>query len=204
MSFIARSTVSGDGSGQPSSLAGANSAFFSAANSLQTISHTVFPVMPRGTLPFGECNLRRMRFTRSFCSPRRGSGVSGADAGAGVVDVVDVVDVVGADEAGEGGGGGDGDVVDVSGVDASGGDVGDVDDGVGGAAGGSCSPWNDCWNRRAISAKASFISGGTILARASFIPGGEVTPGSFCCTHSRKLVGLSPGFAMDFELGGEV
>jgi hypothetical protein len=159
-----------------------------------------------------------MRFTRSRCSPRRGSGVFGADAGAGAV---------GADEAGEGDRGGDGDVVDASGVDASGADAGDVDDGPGGTAGGivdgsgdvscvdgsdggsdttaggSCSSWNGCWNRHAISAKARFISGDSILASA-FCISGATSPVILFCTHSLKVVGLSSGFAMDFELGGEV
>jgi hypothetical protein len=51
--------------------------------------------------------------------------------------------------------------------------------------------------------KAPFISDDATLVSVSFISG-DVAPGIFCCTHSLKLVGLSSGFAMDFELGGEV
>jgi|SRR6516164_5502231 len=119
-----------------------------------------------------------------------GIGTTGGGGGSGTSDDarsgVDVsgVDVFGADTSGDS----------VSCVDGSS-DGDGSDDGFdvgasGAAAGGSCSPWNGCWSRRAISAKAPFISGDTALARASFISG-EVAPGILCCTHVLKVVGLS-------------
>src|SRR5262249_24990330 len=150
-----------------------------------------------GALPSGGYISRRIRFASSDCGPRPARrGVSGADDG---------VDAGGANGAGEDGD----DVGDTDGVGlvdvSEGGGSGAIaprviisgDDGSDavGSGGGSCASWNGCWNRRAISEKARFASGDTILTSASFISG-EVAPGSFCCTHSRKLVGLSSRLGM--------
>src|SRR5262249_49552265 len=149
--------------------------------------------MLAGILPSGGKSSHRARSARSICGPCRCSGADVDDAGdAGDVGDVGDVDV----DAGVDASGGDGSGVDASDDDGSGVDGSGVDgsgvDGPGAAAGGSCSSWNGCspWNRSAISLKARFISGDTVLARASFIFG-DVAPGIACCKYSLKLVGLS-------------